>query len=188
MKFIIHIITEDYNLITTIYSAFKTRFPQHDFDARKYTNKNNIEKKQLFEEQIEHNAFLNLRHILEVDKNVMDEKTDIVIGIGEGIKKDNYEDDENGVYFYGLIHLLMYYNNFMYSNESDKVYIKQEYNNLVNESQSDNKILFGENFKNKLNNDSINIDNWYVEMDPRKNKYILIENMINELLDNINLN
>ncbi len=191
MKYIIHLITDDYNLITTIYSAFKNYFPQHDFDIRKYTNKNEINK-QLFEEEVEHKAFTNLKEVLEMDKSVMEDKKDIVLGIGEGIKKDNYEDDE-GVYFYGIIHLLFYYNNFMYSNESEKIYIKQELNHLVNESQSDvNRINLGKLIKENVDEKEFKLEldlenNWYIIMDPRKNKYILIEKMLTELFDNIKL-
>ncbi len=187
MKYTIHIINNDYHLIHLIYNTFKSHYSQHEFDVRKYTPKDE-QKLQLLEEQVEHQAFTNLKEIMELNKNDIDNSEHIFIGLANGIKKDMLEEEDNNVLYYGIYHILIFNKGLIYTNESDKVYIKTEYNKLINESQSNNKIIFAEKLKEFLNKKDYEEDNWFSEMDPRRNKFNLVENMMNELLDNINLN
>lgn len=196
MKFKIHLITENFNIINTIFCAFQEKYPSHEFEVIKYKSLDSSKKedeninKELFEEEIEHQAFMNLRTILDIQKtNVIENNENIVIGIGEGIKKDTNEEEENNgdviSYYYGIIHILIYHNKLIYSNESDKVYIKQEFNQIINECQSERKYKFSTKLKEKLNKEEMEVENWYVEMDPRQNRYNLIQKTLFELFDNI---
>lgn len=170
--------------IEGIKSAFLDRYPGYTFIVKIYENKYT---KEIFEEQIENRAFMQIQTMVNNKEKTLNTE-DIFVGFESGIKKDmDNEDEEGKTLFYGVMNMFIMYDNMIYTNESEKVYINTQYNEYVNMSQINQNVKFGKRLSEIGEFKEIQEDNWYIVFDPRKDKIKLIELCTKELLDNIKL-
>ncbi len=139
----LHIHISDVNLpfSKVIVDVFKSRHDEPFVLAQKI----NIPiKAQRFEEEIEFSAYQQITGL--IINNMIYHKADVALGIDYGIIK--YDDE-----FYMIYHIMMAYNNKIYSESSEKIQIPKKYYSIVNKCQSDREL----NFFTLISPDFINI-------------------------------
>ena len=146
--------------IEAIKLAFLDRYPEHTFIVKIYENKYT---KEIFEEQVENRAFMQIQTMVNNPEKTLNYTNDIFIGIESGIKKDMENEEDSNVLFYGIISMFIMYDSMIYTNESEKVYINTKYNEYVNMSQINQNIKFGKRLSELREVNEVQEDNWYIK-------------------------